>query len=381
MNYPITNASLNLTQQCNLACSYCFNGKKSNERMSFETAVKCVDFILKETAEANINRLNGKQRKCEIQFWGGEPLLEWEMIKDITLYAENTKYKDVIVIFNGTTNGVLLTEEKFDFMSEHQISFMVSLDGSPNTHNYYRKFYDGRDSQEIVIGNILKAMGRWPMQNIRMSLFPERIEYFAGDISYLVGKGITNIMWSPVYEANWNDYHWKVLEEQLFLIADFMVEAGRKHGISTSFKEFQRDDRFDKFEKYPCGAGRHYVGFDVDGAIYICHRFAKFEDRRPWQEKENCIGHVDVGITRPEVRAELIGNPTKGGCPAVNFDCAGDMGCVPVSVARYEAIMKKAREYNGKSISGASPQQIMNVVRGHEERIMELEKSSHVFNK
>jgi uncharacterized protein len=370
---PFSAASLNLTQACNLNCSYCFNGNKNNKKMSYETAVKCIDFILKEVAEANVNQLNGKMRRAEIQFWGGEPLLEWDMIKRLVDYSENTKYKDVIVTFNSTSNGTLLTEDKFEFMQDHQLFFMISLDGTPETHNRYRKFHDGKGSQEIIMKNVKKALERWPLLNVRMSPYPERIDHFFEDVKYLVENGITNIMWSPVYEADWTDDAWDTWEEQLYGAVNYMIQMGKQKGTSFNFKEFNRDDQYDKYDKYACGAARHYIGFDANGAIYICHRFAKFEDTRPWQEQEGCIGHVDVGITKPEIREKLINFPEKRGCPAVNFDLCGDTAKVHEKVRMYESMMRRVRKYNKRNIKMTSPQQIMNVQAMQEERIKKIE--------
>lgn len=373
MALPITAASLNLTQNCNLRCSYCFNGDKTTKRMSFETAKKCVDFILKEASEANINLLNGKQRQVELQFWGGEPLLEWDMIKDLVDYSENSHYKDVRVNFSGTTNGTLLTPEKFDFMQDHQVFFMVSLDGTPETHNRYRKFVDGRGSQEDTIYNVKEALKRWPFLKIRMSPYPERIGNFCNDVQYLVHSGINDIMWSPVYESNWTDEAWLTWEDQLYRLVD-MVAANARKGLNCNIAPFNNDDTFDK---YPCGAGRHYVGFDTEGEIYICHRFSKFSDQRPWCDKENCIGHVDTGITRQDVRDQLEFYPQKKGCPAINFDCSGDMKTVPADVRIYDMMLSRVRKYNRSKLTATSPQQLMNWYRDLAERVQNLERQNH----
>ncbi len=369
MILPINAATINLTQNCNLNCSYCFNGNKTAKEMPYETAVKCIDFMFKEALDANINNLPGKQKQIEVQFWGGEPLLKWDMIKDLVLYAENSKYKDIRVNFSGTTNGTLLTPEKFDFMDEHQMYFMVSLDGTPETHNYNRKYADGRGSQEVIMENMKPILKRWPNIQVRMSAFPERIDHFFEDIQYLVASGIINIVWSPVYEAAWSDDNWIIWEDQLYKTVNFLI-ALAKQGKQLNLANFIREE----VGCHPCGAGRQYVGFDVDGSIYICHRFSKFTDDRPWQEKENCIGHVDIGITRPEVRKSLQNEPQKQGCPAVNFDICKNMKEIPINVRFYDMMMKKLRNYNANQLNSASPQQVMNYVRSLEERIKKLEE-------
>jgi len=310
---------------------------------------------------------------ADIQFWGGEPLIEWDLMKELVLYAENSIYPDVVVGFGGTTNATLLTEDKFSFLQDHQIFFLISIDGTPDTHNFYRKFEDGRGSHDLVFKNTKKAMERWPFLQVRMSVFPERVSHFFEDIRYLIDNKIINIMWNPVYEGDWTDEAWDIWEDQLYQTVDLMVHIGKNRGTSINLHEFNRDDDFDKYDKYPCGAARHYIGFDTGGEIYICHRFAKFDDPRPWQEKEHCIGHVDVGITRPEVREILINSPVKQGCPAINFDLCGDLGKVPEKVRMYQGMMRRIRKYNKKNLKMIAPQQIMNILEKLTERVDNLE--------
>lgn len=352
MNIPITNASLNVTQNCNLECPYCFAHEKTQKRMSFEIGKKCVDFLLKNALDANINHLAGKRRVVDISFWGGEPLIEWKMIQKLVEYSENCELsKDVVVGFSGTTNGTLLTEDKLDFLADHNIFFMVSIDGMAETHNRNRKFRDGRGSHAIIMKNMETVLKRWPWYNVRLSILADRVDHFFEDMKYLIDSGFKTLVFSPVYESAWTDEKWEIFEEQYKALADLNLE--------------RRDFKLEHLEQYaepypnrfPCGAGRFYVGIDIDGAIYPCHRFNKFDDYRLWNEKEVCIGHVDFGITNPAFRQQFIDGrkcfdcssdcdmtPCKGGCPATNYDLGGTLNHTSL-ICKYTEIMKRVSKY------------------------------------
>ncbi len=357
MNFPITNASFNLTQGCNLNCSYCFSSGKTAKRMPFDVARRGVDFLFRNVREADITDLAQGKRRIEVSFWGGEPLLEWKLLKEVVLYAEQRRY-DIGVMFGGTTNGVLLTEDKFSFLDEHKIYFMVSLDGTQETHDKFRKMQGGLGSQAIIMRNMEKVIRKWPFYKVRMSPYAEGIHRFYQDVKYLVDHGMFNIMFSPVYESGWTERHWKIWEAECIKVVDLIAEK-RAKGVRVEIEHFKSYMQVDR-SNWPCGAGRFYVGIDVDGAIYPCHRFNKFSDTRSWKDKEVCIGHVDHGITRPEFRQKFtdfsplsgcescelfLSTPCHGGCYAVNFDFNQDIQKAPKDLCRYVKMQKIVSEY------------------------------------
>jgi radical SAM protein with 4Fe4S-binding SPASM domain len=281
--------------------------------MPQDVAFKAIDFLFD-----NAKNLKGQDRMVEISFWGGEPLLKWSLLQDIARYAqEKSAQLAVPVTFGGTTNGLLLTPEKFDFLDEIHCKFLVSFDGTPETHNYYRKTKQGFGSHKIVAKNLEKVLKRWSDYRPRMGPFAERIDHFFEDVKYLFDFGFNYILFSPVYESGWTEEKWKIFEEQCVMVIDYMAELRAKGRpvVIEHFKSYTGRDN----SQWPCGAGRFYVGIDIDGAIYPCHRFNKFNDNRPWQEKEVCIGHINCGITRPEFRDKFIHfNPQCNSCERLN---------------------------------------------------------------
>ena len=365
MNYPIINASLNLTRNCNLVCSYCFSGKnKTNDKMSLQTGKKAIDFLIRECMTAKIEELPLNIRKIDIAFWGGEPLLEWEMLKTLVLYSESVKPEGLIITYGGTTNGLLLTPEKFDFLDKYKIFFMLSIDGTEETHNTFRIMKNGAGSHEIVSRNLKAAIDKWPFFRTRMTVVPEKIHHFFDDVKYLIDLGVTEIAFSPVYENIWTEQHWETFRNEGFKIVDLIAEK-QKEGKNIKIEHFASYARENHSgATYPCGAGRTYVGIDIDGSIHPCHRFIKFEDTRSWQEKEWCIGHIDHGITKQEVRDKiLLFNPEKcqnkecytkspchGACYAANVDFNGDINPSNISTCKYVEMQMEVSKYYKENV-------------------------------
>lgn len=356
-SFPMTNASFNLTQACNLKCSYCFTYGQTAKRMPLEIGKKGIDFLIRNAREADIDDLNGRERRVDVSFWGGEPLLEWKTIQDLVLYVKRQNITDVKVTFGGTTNGVLLTEEKFPFLDEHKLFFMISLDGTQETHDRYRKTASGSGSHAMIMRNVEKVMKKWPFYKVRLSPYAEGIHKFYEDVKYLIEHGFSNIMFSPVYESGWTEERWKIWETECYKVVDLLADYKRK-GKEIQIEHFKTYTGIDN-SRWPCGAGRFYVGFDIDGAIYPCHRFNKFTDTRDWKEKEVCIGHVDYGITNPEFRQKFIDfeplncegcgffltTPCHGGCYAVNYDLTKNIQTAPPQLCRYVKMQKSVSEY------------------------------------
>jgi uncharacterized protein len=355
--FPITRVSLNLTRACNLACSYCFTNGCTKGAMPKDVAFRTVDFLVR-----NALKCQGQERSVDIAFWGGEPFIEWNLMKEIVLYAKQQAAQDAMpTTFGGTTNGTLLTPDKFDFLDEHMVYFMISFDGTPESHNMYRKFRDGRGSHATVEKNAKEALKRWPWYRARLSPIAQRIDHFCEDMKYLFELGFNYLMFSPVYETGFTEEHWKIFEEQCYMLIDYMAEQRAKGRVLEieHFKTYAQGDS----SRWPCGAGRFYVGIDIDGAIYPCHRFNKFNDERPWHEKEVCIGHIDHGITRPDFRekflnydpmcggcARILDTPCHGGCYAVNFDFTGDIALPYIGICKYVDMQKRVSEYYLKKL-------------------------------
>ena len=136
---PVKSVALHLTQNCNLRCNYCYSGDKKNQSMSLETARKSMDFIGKNS-----------RGRCIINFFGGEPLLKFDLIKKIV--SDNLDNGDLE--FRLSTNGTLLDKVKLEFIKNHNITFALSIDGNEKQHNFNRRYNDNSGSYLDVIENL-----------------------------------------------------------------------------------------------------------------------------------------------------------------------------------------------------------------------------------
>uniref|UniRef100_UPI00402ADD40 radical SAM protein n=1 Tax=Veillonella magna TaxID=464322 RepID=UPI00402ADD40 len=153
---PIVKAlCLNIAHDCNLACKYCFAsqgdyGGVKRELMSFDVAKRAVDFLI---------AMSGTRQHCEIDFFGGEPLLNWDVVKQTVEYVESIQAAhNKIFKLTLTTNGVLLTQDKIDYVNEHNISLVLSIDGREEVHNRMRPSAGGTDTYKTVAKNLVNAV-------------------------------------------------------------------------------------------------------------------------------------------------------------------------------------------------------------------------------
>lgn len=345
--FPITSITLDLTKRCVLACSYCFSKcfeKYDEDDLTPEMGRKIIDWLIAPSTR-------GDAKRVDISFWGGEPLMKWDLLKDLVLYAEGkAKEAGIEVGFGGTTNVVLLTPEKFDFMDEHRIRFLLSIDGIKEHHDRHRKFKNGKGSWEVVDRNATEILKRWPDSQVRFSYSVENLDGIMDDLNYLYDKGFRDIVYSPVSEGNWTDERKAKLIEMWDVISDWYI-AKKKAGEPIRLKFLEDSCKSLHGQKRgahaPCGAGRGYVGVGIDGSLWPCHRFQKMDDARPWYEKETCLGNIEYGILNHDWREKFIKwDATKdlpeschkceaylltcsGGCWATNYDINGDIRLVP----------------------------------------------------
>jgi uncharacterized protein len=206
--------------------------------MSLDIGKRCVDFLLRDAREAELSQMPNKRRQVDVSFWGGEPFLEWKLMQDLMLYTESQKGKDIMASFGGTTNGVLLTPDKFSFLKDHNCLFMVSLDGTQETHDKYRKTVNGSGSHASIMKNMESILKEWPFYKVRMSPYADGIHRFYEDVKYLVEHGVLHLMFSPVYESNFTEEHWKVWEAECYKVVDLVADY-RKKGVKIEIEHFK----------------------------------------------------------------------------------------------------------------------------------------------
>ena len=292
---------LHIAHDCNLACQYCFaeEGEYHGRRalMSFEVGKKALDFLI-----AN----SGSRRNLEVDFFGGEPLMNWQVVKDLVRYGrEQEKIHNKNFRFTLTTNGVLLNDEVMEFCNREMGNVVLSLDGRKEVHDKMRPFRNGKGSYDLIVPKFQQfAESRNQDKYYVRGTFTHYNLDFADDVLHLADLGFKQISVEPVVAEDSEEY--ALREEDLpKLFAEYdklaaeMVER-KKSGKDFNFFHFMID-----LEGGPCvakrlsgcGSGTEYLAVTPWGDFYPCHQFVGNE--------EFLMGNVWDGVKRTDIRDEF----------------------------------------------------------------------------
>lgn len=251
-----------VTTKCNLDCRYCYEGhNKNNDFMSKETVDLSIQFISELLNKNNDNKLH-------VQFHGGEPLLNYPLIKYIVdRIIELSKKKKILVKFGITTNGLLLNEERINYLFTYiKDDFSISIDGEKETHDYNRKFYDGTGSYDKVIKNVVELIIDKEKISARMTYNSDTVSKIYSNVLHLLKLGFTRIISTPdYYDKKWNEENMNVLLTQMLMLKRYYNSLGnKKERISISLLE----QNF--YKKGKCSGGIHNIHILPNGDIYPC---------------------------------------------------------------------------------------------------------------
>lgn len=251
--------SLCVTHSCNLDCIYCYQNHDSNRRMSYETACKSIDWIF--------NNIPADMDGIEITFIGGEPLIEFDLMRKVYDYA-HAKYPDESYIFYATTNGTLLNDEMKEWFREHKLTFVLglSLDGLPDTHNHNRSnSYDRIDMPFF--------RDTWPDQGVKMTLSEYSLENLADNIIYIHNLGFKEIDGVNLFEGefDWSDEKYvRDIIPELKKLVDFYVENDSLMVCQMLGRRIDMCEEENRPKRKWCGIGTGTIFFDTDGTRYPC---------------------------------------------------------------------------------------------------------------
>ena len=251
--------SLCVTHSCNLDCVYCYQNHDGNNRMSFETACNSIDWIF-----ANVpDDMNG----IEITFIGGEPLLEYELIKKVYEYTHE-KYPNESYIFYATTNGTLLNEEMKAWFIEHKNTFVLglSLDGLPETHNHNRS----NSYEKIDIGFFKNT---WPDQGVKMTISEYALQNLAENVIHIHNLGFKEIDGVNLFEGefDWSDEKYvRGIIPELKKLVDFYVEHDDLMVDQMLGRQIDMCEEKNRPKRKWCGIGTGTIFFDTDGSRMPC---------------------------------------------------------------------------------------------------------------
>lgn len=350
---------LHISHDCNLACPYCFagQGEYQGDRalMSFEVGKKALDFLI-----AN----SGKRRNLEVDFFGGEPLLNFDVVKRLVAYGrEQEKLHDKKFRFTLTTNGVLLDDEVMEFANQEMANVVLSIDGRKEVHDKMRPFRKGAGSYELIVPKFQKlAESRNQDRYYVRGTFTHHNLDFSKDVLHLADLGFRQISVEPVVAQPEDDYALqeadvpKLLEEYDTLAAEMLKR--HREGKDFNFFHFMID-----LEGGPCvakrlsgcGSGTEYLAVTPWGDFYPCHQFVGDEaflmgnvtDGLQNKQLQNQFKRCNV-YAKEKCRECFARFYCSGGCAANSYHFHGsitdayDIGC-ELQKKRIEcAIMLKA---------------------------------------
>lgn len=292
---------LHIAHDCNLACRYCFAGKGEYQGdralMSFEVGKKALDFLIQNS---------GKRKNLEVDFFGGEPLMNFQVVKELVQYGrEQEKIHDKNFRFTLTTNGVLLDDEVMEFANKEMSNVVLSIDGRKEINDYMRPSKNGKGSYELILPKFKKlAESRKQTNYYVRGTFTHKNLDFSEDVKHLAELGFKQISVEPVVSLPEEPY--AIKEEDIPFICDqydklakYMLEK-KKEGKDFNFFHFMVD-----LSGGPCvakrlsgcGSGTEYLAVTPWGDLYPCHQFVG--------ETDFLMGNVTEGITRIDIQDEF----------------------------------------------------------------------------
>ena len=326
---------IHICHDCNFRCRYCFADEgayhSAREFMSEETAKAAVDFLI-----AN----SGKRKVLEMDFFGGEPLMNLSVLKKTVYYAKEQAAKvGKKFLFTTTTNALLLNDETIKFFNEEMENVVLSLDGRKEVHDAIRKTVNGKGSFDYVIGNIKKFVSlRGNKSYYVRGTFTAKNLDFSKDVLFIADQGLDSISMEPVVtdlpDLEIKEEHLPAIEREYETLCDEYLKRYAE-GKGFNFFHFNID-----LEGGPClskrvsacGAGNEYFSVVPNGDLYPCHQFAG--------DKDFYMGNVRDGITRPDIREKFKNSCLftrkkcgdcfakficSGGCNANNYHFNGDI--------------------------------------------------------
>lgn len=280
----LSSACLNITDACNLACRYCFV-EQHPHYMTLDTAKAAVDYLLNNLHIKKEKGFIEKDTKSFINFFGGEPTLLWdEIIVPLTLYMEE-KYPDEIDL-GITTNGTLLTKERIDFLYNHKIHPLLSIDGAKTTQDINRPCQNGESSFDKIIEIIPYLLEKFPNTTFRSTIDQNTVSHTFENYIFASYTGFKNIFMIPNSRENWMEENVLLLKEQLEKIYIYMGQCFSENkmpllmkNITESFQQIlnhdinilqNKDNSLNNRTCLRCGMGTTFGSIGYNGDIYGC---------------------------------------------------------------------------------------------------------------
>ena len=302
-----------VTDSCNLSCTYCYQCNKGNRRMKFEYAKKLIDMLL-SSDERLAGYIDVKTSPAIIlEFIGGEPFLEVELIDQICDYFMTQAIElchpwATMFAISICSNGILYFTDKVQkFLSKWRgkLSFSVTIDGNKELHDACRIFPDGSPSYDLAVAAANDWMSKGYYMGSKITIAPGNINYIYSAITHMVDLGYKDIHANTVYEKGWTIEHAKIYYNELKRIADYWVDNDlvETHYLSLFEENFFKPKLETELDNW-CGGTGMMLSMDPDGYLYPCIRYMESSlgpDIKPLR-----IGHVNEGIAQTKCTKDCV---------------------------------------------------------------------------
>ena len=289
---------LHVAHTCNLNCSYCFasQGKYQGDRalMSFEVGKRAFDFLIENS---------GTRRNLEVDFFGGEPLMNWDVVKQLVAYARSIeKEHNKNFRFTLTTNGILIDDEVIDFLNKEMSNVVLSLDGRKEVNDHFRRDYAGNGSYDKIVPKFQKLVQAREGKNyyVRGTFTHNNVD-FTNDLFHMADLGFTELSMEPVvcppddpYALTEEDM--PKIFEQYEILAKEMLKR-KKEGRPFTFYHYMLDLKNGPciYKRITgCGSGTEYMAVTPWGELFPCHQFVG--------DSKYSLGNIYDGITNTEIQ-------------------------------------------------------------------------------
>ena len=345
-NKVVHQITFQVTEDCCMACTYCYQHNKSKNKMSFEIAKKFIDDLLANKYE-NIN--TEKTFTVIFDFIGGEPLMEIELIEQICEYMINSMIQlkhPWLYLFkiNIGSNGILYNTPKVqDFFNKFSgfTSYGVSIDGNKMLHDACRIDLNGNGTYDRAIAAVHSYQKKYGyIPSTKMTIAPENVAYLYDAITNLIDEGYTTIMLNCIFEKGWNNNHANILYNQLKLIANYLINNNLYNKIYTRLFDENSYCAMDENNNnnWCGGADCENVALDYKGNLYPCIRY--MESSLNGNQKPIIVGDIYNGIDNTDFHKsnvqKLNGITRRSQSTDECFYCPIAAGCAWCSAYNYE---------------------------------------------
>ena len=333
---PVKSMCLNISHDCNLRCEYCFAAKgdfgTGRELMSFDIAKKAIDFLIEKS---------GNRHNLEVDFFGGEPLMNFDVVKKTVEYARSIeKEHDKNFRFTITTNGLLLTDDKIDFINREMSNVVLSLDGRKEVNDKLRVSPNGSGSYDVIVPKYQKLVAeRGDKDYYVRGTFTKNNLDFTKDIIKMSELGFDQLSIEPVVSDTKLDYSIKKEDlprvfEEYETLAKEMIKR-KKSGKCFNFFHFMID-----LDQGPCAikrlrgcsCGNEYIAVTPNGDVYPCHQFVGNEQWRIGNVVENSFDNeIKTNFAKTNIYTKEKCKDCwakffcSGGCNANSWQYEGDI--------------------------------------------------------